>query len=350
MDRPRKTRAAILVQQRQPLEIAEIDLPSSLDVGQVLVKVHTSGICGSQLGEIDGAKGEDRYLPHLLGHEGAGTVLETGAGVRHVKPGDKVVMHWRKGQGIEAATPAYGWSGKRVNAGWVTTFNEHAVVSENRLTPIPADSDLEVAALFGCAVTTGFGVVINNARLTVGESVVVFGAGGIGLSIVQAASMVSADPIIAVDLHDPKLALARMLGATHTVNASNHDPRQAIADALAGVPLDVFVDNTGNPDVIQLGYELTQPEGRVVLVGVPPKGRNVSLHSLPLHFGKSIAGSHGGEAVPHVDIPRYHRLYREGRLPLRELITDCFRLDQVNDAIAAMRRGSVRGRCLLTMG
>lgn len=350
MELPRKTRAAILVQQRQPLAIAEIDLPPSLDVGQVLVKVHASGICGSQLGEIDGVKGEDRFLPHLLGHEGGGTVLAVGAGVRHVKPGDKVVMHWRKGLGIEAAPAAYSWSGKRVNAGWVTTFNEYAVISENRLTTIPADSDLDVAALFGCAVTTGFGVAINNARLTVGDFVVVFGAGGIGLSIVQAAAMLSADPIVAVDLHDPKLALAQTLGATHTINASHQDARQAIVAALGDTPLDVFIDNTGNPDIIQLGYELTQPQGRVVLVGVPAKGRNISLHSLPLHFGKSITGSHGGEAVPHVDIPRYHRLYRAGRLPLQELITDRFPLDRANDAIAAMRSGAVRGRCLLMMG
>jgi S-(hydroxymethyl)glutathione dehydrogenase/alcohol dehydrogenase len=347
---PRKTKAAILVQQRQPLEIAEIDLPSALDVGQVLVKVHTSGICGSQLGEIDGAKGEDRFLPHLLGHEGAGTVLAVGAGVRHVCVGDKVVMHWRKGLGIESATPVYGLNGKRINAGWVTTFNEHAVISENRLTVIPTDSDLEVGALFGCAVTTGFGVVINNARLTVGESVVVFGAGGIGLSIVQAAALVSADPIVAVDLHDKKLELARKLGATHTVNVGRDDARGAIARALSDIPLDVFIDNTGNPDVIQLGYDMTQAQGRVVLVGVPSKGRTISIHSLPLHFGKSIAGSHGGEAVPQVDIPRYQRLYRAGRLPLRELITDRFPLDQVNEAIAAMRRGAVRGRCLLMMG
>jgi S-(hydroxymethyl)glutathione dehydrogenase/alcohol dehydrogenase len=161
--------------------------------------------------------------------------------------------------------------------------------------------------------------------------------------------MLSADPIVAVDLHDAKLELARTMGATHTINAGREDARQAVAAALGGIPLDVFIDNTGNPEIIQLGYEITQPQGRVVLVGVPSKGRNVSLHSLPLHFGKSITGSHGGEAVPHVDIPRYHRLYQAGRLPLRELITDRFPLDRINEAIAAMRRGAVRGRCLVTM-
>jgi hypothetical protein len=200
MTMPKTTLAAILTELRVPLIIDEIELPESLAAGQVMVEIRYSGICGSQLGEIDGAKGEDKYLPHLLGHEGSGHVLAIGPGVRHVAVGDTVVLHWRKGLGIESETPRYRWRGKPVNAGWVTTFNRHAVVSENRLTRIPAESDLKVAALYGCAITTGFGVVVNNAKLKIGESIVVYGAGGIGLNIVQAAHMVSANPVIAVDL------------------------------------------------------------------------------------------------------------------------------------------------------
>lgn len=347
---PKRMAAAILVEQGKPLEVDEIELPQTLAPGQVLVKVHFSGICGSQLGEIDGAKGEDRFLPHLLGHEGSGTVVETGPAVRHVAAGDKVVLHWRKGLGIEAQTPHYLWRGRKVNAGWVTTFNEYAIVAENRLTRIAADSDLEVAALFGCAVTTGFGVVVNNARLTIGESVVVFGAGGVGLNIVQAAALVSAWPIIAVDLHDNRLALARELGATHTVNARAVDARAAIEELNHGRPLDVFIDNTGLPGIIQMGYELTGPSGRVTLVGVPRKGANIEIHSLALHFGKTIAGSHGGEAVPHEDIPRYERLFRAGRLRLKELLTERYALQDVNTAIASMRSGHAAGRCLIALG
>src|SRR5271156_5980727 len=137
---PKKMKAAILTELRAPLVITEINLPPKLEVGQVLVKVHYSGICGSQLGEIDGAKGEDKYLPHLLGHEGSGIVLAIGPGVRHVKPEDKVVLHWRKGLGIESETPSYDWNGRKVNAGWIATFNEYAIVSENRITRIPAAS------------------------------------------------------------------------------------------------------------------------------------------------------------------------------------------------------------------
>jgi S-(hydroxymethyl)glutathione dehydrogenase/alcohol dehydrogenase len=346
---PTTTLAAILVEQNKPLVIAEIGLPATLEAGQVLVRVIYSGVCGSQLGEIDGAKGEDKFLPHLLGHEGVAKVLSTGPGVRHVKEGDTVVMHWRKGRGIEAATPKYTWGERTVNAGWVTTFNQYAVISENRLTPIPADSDLEVGALYGCAVTTGFGVVLNNAKLQIGESVTVYGAGGIGLNIVQAAAMVSAYPIIAVDLHDAKLRLALEMGATHLVNAGREDAGKAIASIVGGEGLDCFVDNTGLPAIIQTGYRLTKAQGRVVLVGVPKRGQDISIHSLPLHFGKGLSGSHGGEAVPETDIPRYQNLFRHGRLKLRELITDRFPLEQINAAIDKMRSGSISGRCLIRM-
>jgi len=346
---PKTMKAAILVEQRQPLVIAEIELPQALDVGQVLVKVHYSGICGSQLGEIDGAKGEDKFLPHLLGHEGSGTVMETGPGVRHVKAGDKVVLHWRKGLGIEPVPPKYRWNGKTVNAGWVTTFNEYAIVAENRITPIPADSDMEVAALFGCAVTTGFGVVVNNAKVKIGESVVVFGAGGVGLNIVQAAAMVSAYPLIAVDLHDNRLALAKQMGATHLINSAKTDARQAILDIGGAAGVDVFIDNTGQPAIIEMGYQLAKPQGRVTLVGVPRKGNNINVYSLPLHFGKKISGSHGGEAIPHEDIPKYMQLCKVGRLSLNPLLTSIKSVDKINDLIEEMRNGTIAGRCLIAM-
>ena len=345
---PKKMLAAVLVELKKPLEIVELDMPSALDAGQVLVKVHYSGICGSQLGEIDGAKGEDKFLPHLLGHEGSGTVIAVGAGVRYVKPDDKVVMHWRKGLGIDSATPSFQWAGRKVNSGWVTTFNEYAIVSENRVTTIPADSDLEVAALFGCAVTTGFGVVTNNAKVKIGESVVVFGAGGVGLNIVQASALVSAYPLIAVDLHDGKLALAKSMGATHLINAKTTDARQAIREICPG-GVDVFIDNTGQPPIIETGYDLVKPQGRVTLVGVPKKGNNISIFSLPLHFGKVITGSHGGETVPSEDIPRYFSLYRANRIQLKELVTNRYSLAQINKAISEMRDGSVVGRCMVKM-
>lgn len=347
--RPSSTQAAILVAQHQPLLIDTIDLPEQLEVGQVLVEVEVSGICGSQLGEIDGVKGPDRYLPHLMGHEGFGRVLEIGLGVKHVQPGDSVVLHWRPGAGIQADPPKYLWRGQPLNAGWVTTFNRHAVVSENRCTKVPANTDPEAGALFGCAITTGFGVVENNAKLKMGEAVVVFGAGGVGLNIIQAAGLVSATPIIAVDLHDNRLKLARQLGASHAINSSQGDAETLIQEALAGQPLDVFIDNTGVPALIELGYRLTHSQGRVILVGVPRFGHTLNLYSLPLHFGKSLSGSHGGECQPDLDIPRYLRLLERRSFQLDYFVSARFPLEQINVGIAAMRDGATAGRVMITL-
>ncbi len=341
--------AAILLEQCKPLVVEEVELPKELKFGQVLVKVHCSGICGSQLGEIDGVKGEDHFLPHLLGHEGSGTVLNIGPGVKHVKPEDKVVLHWRKGLGNESDPPSYQWKGEKLNAGWVTTFNEYAIVSGNRCTSIPHDSDLDVAALLGCAVTTGFGVVKNNAKIQIGESVVVFGAGGIGLSIIQAAALISAHPIVAVDQYDNRLELAFQMGASHIINSRNENSRNKIVEIVGQNDLDVFIDNTGQPRIIEMGYQITKPQGRVILVGVPHKDNNISIYSLPLHFGKYLSGSHGGEAVPQKDIPRYLKLYNAGKLALKELVTETYTLDQINEAIADMKSGKIRGRCLIQL-
>ena len=346
---PKIMKAAILVEQCKPLVIDEVHLPQALEIGQVLVKVHYSGICGSQLGEIDGAKGEDKFLPHLLGHEASGRVDAIGPGVKHVKPGDAVVMHWRKGLGIEGPPPGYKWRGKKLNAGWIATFNEYAIVAENRVTTIPQGSNMEIAALFGCAVTTGFGVIENNAKVRIGQSVVVFGAGGVGLNIVQAANLVGAYPVIAIDLFDNRLTLAKELGATHLINAKAKDAKDEIEKIIGINNLDHFIDNTGQTDIIEIGYQMTKPQGTVTLVGVPRKGNNINIYSLPLHFGKRIAGSQGGEAIPHEDIPRYHNMFNSGRIKLDTLVSEVLSLDNVNHAIENMRSGKTSGRCLIKM-
>ncbi len=341
--------AAVLVSLNQPLILDEIQFPKP-SFGQVLVKLTCTGICGTQLGEISGVKGEDKFLPHLLGHEGSGSVLECGPGVKKVKEGDQVVLHWRKGEGIQSETPVYHSSklGK-INAGWVTTFNEYAVVSENRVTGIPNDFDPEIAALMGCAVTTGLGVVVNDAKLTLGESIVVIGSGGVGLSVIQGAALTSAYPITAVDIHDNKLELAKRFGATHLINSEKQNLREELKKIFGFQPPDVIIESTGNPKMIELAYELVSPVGRVILVGVPKKGNNINIFSLPLHFGKILKGSHGGEANPSIDIPKYVRLFNSGRLELKNLITNRFEFSQIQKAIEKMQTGEISGRCILRM-
>jgi S-(hydroxymethyl)glutathione dehydrogenase/alcohol dehydrogenase len=343
--------AAILTQTNEPLEIAELTLPDRLAFGQVHVRIHYSGICGAQLNEIAAAKGEDKYLPHLLGHEGSGTVIAIGEGVKRVKPGDHVVLHWRQSAGLQSNPPTYQWNGRTVNAGWVTTFNDEAIVSENRLTVIPSDFDLSLAPLFGCAVTTAVGVINNDAQVKIGQSVVIFGVGGVGLNIAQAAQMVSANPIVGVDLFDGKLAMARSWGLTHALNS--HTEGAALAGKIREIVgpggADVVIDTTGSARVIELAYELTHADGRTILVGVPRKGDNASIYTLPLHFKKILKGSHGGSVSPDVEIPRLINLVRQGKMRLDGLVTHMFPLEKVNEAIAALRSGEA-ARVLLKMG
>jgi len=343
-----KIKAAILEELNKPLVIDEIETPDTLSFGQVLVRIHYSGICGAQINEIEGAKGPDRFLPHLLGHEGSGIVEEIGEGVRTVSPGDHVVLHWRPSSGLQSPTPTYKWGDRKVNAGWVTTFNEYAVVSENRVTSIPNSFDMKSAPLFGCSVTTAMGVINNDAKVKVGESVVIFGIGGVGLNIAQSARMVSANPIVGIDLSDSKREMGERMGLTHFLNAGQDDLASAIRDIVGEDGADVVIDTTGKARVIESAYDLTHADGRTILVGVPTKGDNVTIYTLPLHFTKVLTGSHGGSCEPHLEIPRYIRLIETGRMTLDGLVTNEFGLDDINEAIALVRSGEA-GRVLVTM-
>ncbi len=335
-----KSPAAILVEQRQPLVLDEVELPR-LGFGQVLVEIHVTRICGSQLGEIDGVKGPDRWLPHLLGHEAGATVLEVGPEVRHVKAGDRVVCHWRPGRGIEARGPLYTWGGRTVNAGCITTFQQYAILSENRVTPVPPDTDLEVCALLADTLTTGFGVIHNDAKIKIGESAVVIGCGGIGLGTVLGAHLAGAYPVIAADIQDHKLAKAREFGATHTINTRTQPLAEAVLAILEGRPADVVVDGTGQPAVLEQAFALAGPFGRCIGVGVMAHDRKISLNTLPLHLGKVLTGSHGGDSQPADDIPRYLRMMRGGRFDPRAMISHRLALQDINDGIARMRSGEV---------
>lgn len=335
-----KTAAAILVEQRKPLVLDEVEVPA-LTYGQVLVEISVSRICGSQIGEIDGVKGPDRFLPHLLGHEGGGTVLEVGPCVKQVKPGDRVVLHWRPGKGIEAQPPLYNWNGKKASAGFLTTFNRYAVVSENRLTAVPADTDYEICSLLADTLTTGFGVINNDARVRIGESVVIIGCGGIGLGVVLGAKLAGAHPIIAVDIQDHKLKKAAEFGATHGINSTKADFVEETLKILGGRAPDVVIDGTGNPQVLEKAYPLAAATGRCVIFGVMPYDRKLSLNTLPLHFGKVLTGSHGGSSQPADDIPKYLRMMRDKVFDPLPFVSHRIGLAQVNDGIAKMRSGEV---------
>jgi len=307
--------AAILNKQNADLILDDVEA-FALDVGQVLVKVEASSICGRQIAEITGRKGEDHYLPHLLGHEGCGVVEDIGLGVTTVKTGDKVVMHWRKGEGIESTFPRYKWGSQIIGGGLITTLSEKSVVAENRITKIPDDIPADVASLLGCATTTGLGLVNNEADLKIGQSIVVIGAGGVGLNVIQGAKLVSANPIIAVDIHKDKLAKALDMGATAVIDNSTTN----ICEAL------------------------------VILVGQPDFRQSLTIEGFSKNIkGLTVKDSEGGLTQPSVDIPRYVNLYKSGVLKLHELITNTYSLENINEAIGDMKDGKVVGKCIIKM-
>ncbi|MCX7712454.1 MAG: zinc-binding dehydrogenase [Chthoniobacterales bacterium] len=339
-----KTIAAILVESKKPLVIDEVEVPK-LRFGQVLVDIQVTRICGSQIGEIDAVKGPDRFLPHLLGHEAGGVVLEVGPEVNYVRPGDRVVVHWRVGNGLEAGGTSYLWNGKKVNAGNVTTFQKFSVVSENRVTRVPDDTSFDLCALLADTITTGFGVINNDAKVKIGESVVVVGCGGIGLGVVLGASLAGAFPIIAVDLDDSKLQVAKRYGANYGISSKEKDFLSASKEILEGFA-DVVVDCTGRPEILEKAFELTSPQGRCIGVGVMPFDHRLCINTLPLHFGKILTGSHGGSSKPAKDIPRYLKMIRAGKFEISGFVSHKLPFEQINQGIELMRKGKVV-HCLL---
>lgn len=331
-------KAAVLVEINAPLAVRDVEL-TELKVGQVLVKVLVSGLCGAQLHEIRGHKGNAKFLPHLMGHEGCGVVESVGDGVTTVKVGDKVVMHWRPGTGIEAPFPSYVLDGKSMSSGKVTTLSEYSIVSENRLTTVPQDTPPELCAILGCALTTAMGIIDNEVDLKFGESVAVIGTGGVGLNLIQAAAMKSACPIIAVDNNLSKAQMCLDIGASKFYTS---------IDQIEG-KVDIVIDTTGIPEVISQGISILSNTGRMILVGQPAPGKFVEVMNAVNLFngiGQSIKATQGGKTNPQEDIPRYIRLHKEGLLDVSKLITHTFTLDQINEAFDLLKSGNA-GRIMI---
>jgi S-(hydroxymethyl)glutathione dehydrogenase/alcohol dehydrogenase len=292
--------------------------------------------------EARGRRGADPHLPHLLGHEGTGRVVEVGADVTKVRPGDAVVLGWIKGVGLEGGPVRYEADGRRFNAGSVTTFNDFAVVSENRLVALPPGVGLDVGVLLGCAVPTGSGIIVNEIAPAPGSSLCVFGLGGVGLSALMATRLFDLETVIAVDVSREKLALATTFGATHTLNAGELDPVEEIRQITRGQGVDYAVEATGNARVIEQAFESVRSGGGLcVFASHPDSGERIRLDPHALISGKQIRGSWGGRSAPDSDLPRFAELYRAGRLPLEALVTRRYPLEEINEALDDLEAGRV---------
>ena len=342
-----KTTAAILVEPGLPLRLDELEIPA-LRPGQVLLEIAYSGVCHTQLLETQGQRGPDRFLPHCLGHEGSGRIVDVGSGVSKVAPGEEVVLSWIKGSGAEEPGTRYRSSRGYVNAGAITTFSRHAVISENRVTKIPRGLSLQHAAFLGCALPTGIGAAINTAGVRPGQSVAVIGTGGVGCSAVIGAAVAGAHPIVAVDLVQSRLEAAVRVGATHIVPADSEDPGRRLEEICPG-GFDVAIEASGAPAAMQLALACVRPRGgSAVLVGNAKHGSRVSLDPLEFNLGKRLLGTWGGDCVPDRDIPRLGALIASGRVDLGAFCSASFPLGDVNEALDALATGAAL-RPLLVM-
>ena len=340
-----KTKAAILYELNKPLRVEEVEIPS-LKPGQVLVQILFSGLCRAQYNEMIGLKGPDKFLPHMLGHEASAIVGEIGCEVTKVRVGDYVALSWIKGDGCEVSQTFYQNGAQRINAGAVTTFSHYSVVSENRLTKIPKNIPADLAAILGCAVITGCGIIHNTLNPKEGSSIAIFGTGGVGACVVMAAKEKGCFPIIAVDLNEKKLEFAQSLGATHGLLMSEEIVERI--RRVVPVGLDYAVDASGAKMAMESAFEVLHDKGVLVIAGNLSKEEKISIHPFDLIKGKKIIGSWGGESVPQRDITRCIRAYRNGKLPYQKLITHRFGLEDINRAFQVLSQGEA-GRILIEM-
>jgi alcohol dehydrogenase len=376
-----KTEAAVLYEMgkpvpyamSRPLVVQEIELEGP-GPGEVLVEVRGAGLCHSDLSVVDGSR--PRPMPMILGHEAAGIVREVGPGVPDFRPDDHVVFSWMPtcGRCLFCATgrPALCENGIRANLAGsllngnrrfrdgqgrvlnhhlgVSGFSHYTVAVQESLVKIPQDMPLAKASLLGCAVLTGVGAVVNTARVEAGMAVAVWGLGGVGLSAIMGARLTGAYPIVAVDVVEGKLDLARRLGASHAVNASQEDPVKAVRDLTGGGAPYTF-DAVGNEQVLRQAYEACRRGGTTVTIGLPPADRMFTVPAVHIvNEERTIKGSYMGSAVPRRDIPRFLALYQAGLLPLDLLMTRTIALDEINGAFDALAKGEAVRQVLVFNG
>lgn len=334
---PIKFKGLILEKSRKDLIWGSVVFNGPLKKGQVLVKVFYSGICGKQIEEYLAKMGKDIYLPHFLGHEGSGEVLDTGPNVKHVKIGDKVVMHWMKSKlGLESPTPKYFWNDRKINAGRITTFNEISVVSSNRLTKIPPNSDLKLAALLGCGLSTGLGATINDAKIKPTDKVLVVGSGGLGLSIIIGAKFLGAKTIIALDRNLKNIIVAKKIGAkAFNLNSNKFFKKKS----FIGNFNKIFITATFKKN-IDIAVKLASINSKIFMIGVPSPKVNFKVSALEIHRGKSFLTSTGGNISPEEDIPNYLKLGTEGKIKYKKLILSVIKPTDTNLLFKKMINGN----------
>ncbi len=324
-------RAAVLHKIGEPLSIEDLYFPV-LTSGQVLVENRLSGVCRSQLMEIQGARGEDKWLPHLLGHEGYGIVREISWDVKKVVPGDLVITSWIKGSGIDAATPKYkSTKNISVNAGSITTFSEFSVISENRIFLAPKGFDEEILPLFGCALLTGAGMVLSFLSDASNKRIAVYGFGGVGASAAVVLLGMKPQELFIIEKSIERRNLAIELGFRNVLSPED--------ESLKNKRFDFCFEAAGETSSIEAAWDLLDKRGTLVFASHPGKGQKISLNPYELIEGKKIYGTWGGNLDPDEDLERIASLLRNIDLDLHKFLGEKFLISDINSAISYLDSG-----------
>jgi len=333
--------SSVLTKVKKPLDIIQLKFPKLL-YGQVMVKIYYSGVCRSQLMEKNGFRGKDKWLPHLLGHEGSGVVVKIGKGVKKVKNGDQVILSWIKSSGINSRNPEYlTKTNKKINSGKITTFSNYAVISENRIVKKPKLMPLKYAPLFGCAIPTGAGIVLNQIKPKQNDVVMVLGLGGVGLSSIMALKALRIKKIIALDRNRIKLKLAKEIGATNTIQITEKDIKNKNFRLFYKLNADYCIESTGLASIIELGFSLINKNGKLVFASHPPANKKIKLSPHDLISGKKIEGSWGGSCNPDKDIPKIFKLFLKNKIKYKYIAKKIYKLSQINEAMSDLDTGKV---------
>ena len=295
-----KVKAAVLIKLKKPLQIINDLKFSKLKRGQVMVKVLHSAICRSQVMEIEGKRGKDKYIPHLLGHEGSGTVEKIGKGVSKVSPGDKVFLSWIKGKGLDSGGTRIKFKHGIINAGPVTTFSNYSIVSENRCFLIPKKFPIKKSVIFGCAIPTGAGIIINEIKPKKNDSICVIGLGGVGLSILMACKMLKLNNVLVIDVDKNKINIAKKLGYKKNIILKNiKKAKSKILNFTKDKYFDYTIDSSGKSKSIEFAFSITRKfGGKCIFASHPKHSSNIKLKPHDLISGKKIWGSWGGSSDP----------------------------------------------------
>lgn len=338
-------RAAVLVAPNMPLEIMELRFPE-LKVGQVLVRNIASGICRSQLMEAKGKRGEDMWLPHLLGHEGVGVVEKVGPQVTKVKIGEKVIVGWIVGHGCSSVSPQFSTAnGVSINSGAATTFSEYSVVSENRVYIAPAGFPDDFLPLFGCALLTGGGMALNHFDERIHKSILILGFGGVGSSAAIVLDSLGVTSMIILDQSEARRNQARLMGFNQVFSFEEFDSSHP---NISFDGFDLCIESAGSAATIELGFALLNKSGKLVFASHPESGEKISLDPFEMINGKKIFGTFGGGSMPDEDIKIISKLLRESRLSLEYMLGNVFMLENINTALDELELGQP-GRSLIRM-